>query len=143
MNQLWIAFVCLMFFGCAQTELAASEPAVSEADASALTEPETKPTVPSFIFVQFLNQQAPVIFCQQDPGIACLNMPEGLCAASIQSSIERCGPKLLDEWPASFEESEENAIRYSKSYRNCILQDWVDEFGLQEERLAACGINLE
>jgi hypothetical protein len=101
------------------------------------------PMVPSIIFIQYLNQQAPTLFCEQDPGIACLNMPSELCAASAVASQERCGPKLLEQWPASFEENQENAIRYAQEYRNCMLNDWVNEFGLQPERLAACGIELE
>jgi hypothetical protein len=102
-----------------------------------------KPMVPSVIFIQYLNQQAPMLLCQQDPGIACLQMPVDLCQASVEASADRCGPKLLGTWPASFEETEANAIQFSKDYRNCMLKDWVEEYGLQESRLASCGIELE
>lgn len=99
--------------------------------------------VPAIIFLQYLNQQAPTLLCEQDPQIACLQMPGELCQASVKAAQERCGPKLLEQWPASFAETQENATRYAREYRNCMLQDWVTEFGLQEKRLAACGIDLD
>jgi hypothetical protein len=104
---------------------------------------EEKAMVPSLIFIQYLNQQAPKLLCEQDPGIACLQMPVDLCQASVEASAERCGPKLLASWPVSFEETEANAIQFSKDYRNCMLKDWVEEYGLQEDRLTSCGIELE
>ncbi len=106
------------------------------------TKDDATAMVPSVIFIQYLNQQAPTLLCEQDPGIACLQMPSELCAASVEASTERCGPKLLQAWPASFAETQENAIQYAQEYRDCMLRDWVAEFGLQAERLAACGIEL-
>lgn len=103
---------------------------------------ESAAQVPSIIFLQYLNQQAPELLCQQDPQVACLKMPAELCQLSVQASAERCGPPLLAQWPAAFAENQANATRYAREYRNCVLQDWIDEFGLQPERLNACGITL-
>ncbi|EAR09785.1 hypothetical protein [Reinekea blandensis] len=115
----------------------ASDPVMETADNETST-----PQVPSVIFLQYLNQQAPILICNQDPQVACLNMPTSLCQASVQASAERCGPELLKAWPASFAENQANATRYAQEYRNCLLQDWVDEYGLQTARLEACGIQL-
>ena len=98
--------------------------------------------VPSVIFIQYLNQQAPQLLCEQDAGVACLQMPNELCMASVEASAERCGPMLLTQWPERFPETQESAQKYAQEYRNCMLQDWVNEFGLQQSRLDACGISL-
>lgn len=140
MNKTFLATLFSLF---AVTACAADSTDTSASSAETETVSATTPLVPSIIFLQYLNQQAPTLFCAQDPGIACLNMPADLCSASAVASQERCGPKLLEQWPASFEENQENAIRYAQEYRNCMLHDWVSEFGLQPERLAACGIELE
>ena len=115
----------------------ASDPVTTTSENDAST-----PQVPSVIFLQYLNQQAPTLICTQDPQVACLNMPSSLCQASVQASAERCGPELLETWPVTFAENQANATRYAQEYRNCLLQDWVDEYGLQPERLEACGIEL-
>lgn len=134
-------FAMALLTGCNATSTAESS-----TETAANTTPATESSsaqVPAIIFVQYLNQQAPTLFCQQDPGIACLNMPAELCVASVQESSERCGPKLLEAWPASFNENQENAVKYAQDYRNCLLNDWVEQYGLQPERLAACGIELK
>jgi hypothetical protein len=141
----------LMFSACADNtsanpatsseQVTSANVELTEAAPTDLTE-EKKAMVPAIIFFQYLNQQAPTLLCEQDPGIACLQMPNELCAASVQASAERCGPKLLAQWPERFEETEENAINFSKAYRSCVLNDWVEEFGLQANRLEACGIEL-
>jgi len=100
------------------------------------------PMVPSLIFVQYLNQQAPSLLCEQDATVKCMGMPTDLCMASVEQSAERCGPILLEQWPASFEENEENAVKYSQAYRQCIFSDWVENFGLDPKRLEACGTVL-
>lgn len=119
-----------LFTGCAMAEKEAQPEAEEAAE------------IPSLIYLQYLNQQAPDLLCEQDPKIACLQMPGELCKLSVRASAERCGPKLLTQWPASFQESESNATGYAREYRLCVLQDWVDEYGLQPERLAACGIDV-
>lgn len=146
-HRAWLVSVCVAVLSACSNTTAD----VSSTTQETATENETlqnaadndTPMVPSVIFIQYLNQQAPMLLCQQDPGIACLQMPVELCQASVEASAERCGPKLLASWPASFEETEANAIQFSKDYRNCMLKDWVDEYGLQESRLASCGIELE
>lgn len=99
--------------------------------------------VPSLIFLQYLHQQAPTLLCEQDARIQCLNMPTDLCQQAVMNSSERCGPMLQETWPASFEESQENAMRYANEYRQCILNDWVTQFGLDSQRLAACNLDVE
>jgi hypothetical protein len=149
MRSLFVVFTSVwLLTACANTTEVNT--ITAEIEPPANTEPETvvvekaeKAMVPSIIFVQFLNQQAPTLLCQQDPGVACLQMPQDLCLASVEASAERCGPKLLESWPTSFEETEVNAVQFSKDYRNCMLNDWVEEYGLQESRLASCGIEIE
>jgi len=110
--------------------------------APAQTSNENTAMVPSIIFIQFLNQQAPSVLCEQDAGIQCLAMPAELCIGAVQASAERCGPALLEQWPASFEETQENAQKYSAQYRQCIMADWINEFGLERSRLNSCGIEV-
>lgn len=134
-----VGLALLGLVACSQPHSVADE---NKTTATATTPEAAQATVPALIFLQYLNQQAPQLLCQQDPAIACLRMPTELCLASVEQSIERCGPKLLAQWPAEFAETAANAQSYAQSYRNCLLNDWVAEFGLQPERLKACGINL-
>lgn len=135
-----LVVLCLALVSC--NDPSANSPAASQTKAVESAPATQASRVPAIIFLQYLNQQAPVVLCQQDAGIACLNMPVELCQASVAQSSERCGPKLLAQWPAEFAESQANAVKYSQAYRNCMLNDWVTEFGLQPERLSACGIEL-
>lgn len=133
MRNVVIGFFGLLLVGCANAEDDALKPVAAE----------TSPQVPALIYLQYLNQQAPQLLCQQDPSIACLRMPGELCQSAVVSSAERCGTELLQRWPESFDENETNAKMYAAEYRQCILRDWVKTFGLQPERLQACGLSVE
>jgi len=112
------------------------------AEAGGEVPPDTVASVPAVIFIQYLNQRAPALLCEQDPSIACLKLPAALCGAAVKESAERCGPLLLARWPSSFPEDAEHAVGYSYEYRQCILADWITHFGLDAERLARCGAVL-
>ena len=140
-----VIIVCSLGFLLSLTACADSESKTQiepAAEASTDQAVAKTPMVPSIIFIQYLNQQAPQLLCEQDPGVACLQMPSELCVASVEASAERCGPALLANWPESFPENQESAQKYAQEYRNCMLRDWVTEFGLQKSRLDACGISF-
>lgn len=94
--------------------------------------------VPSLIYLQFLNQNAPTWLCQQDAVIQCLGLPVQPCFYGVQTAAEACGRKLLEQWPASFAESEENALKYSTLYRQCIFDDWVARDYFEQRDVDAC-----
>ena len=121
--------------------LAACSGATPATDAaqSGSDQPGSVATVPSMIFIQYLNQQAPALLCEQDAAIACLKLPAERCKAAVAEAAQRCGPQLLARWPSSFPEDADNAMHYSYQYRQCILADWIQNFGLTAERLASCG----
>lgn len=101
-------------------------------------EENTSQQVPSLIYLQFLNQNAPTWLCQQDAVIQCLGLPVQPCFFGVQSAAEACSSRLLEQWPASFNESEENARKYSTLYRQCIFDEWVSRGYFEQRDIDAC-----
>jgi len=127
--------LCLATFGGAESVPEIKQPTTRAGE----NQPDVVASVPAVIFIQYLNQQAPALLCEQDPSIACLKLPTELCHAAVEESAERCGPLLLARWPSSFPEDAEHAVAYSYEYRQCILTDWISHYGLNAQRLALCG----
>ncbi len=133
-------FLALGLAACSGATPATDAAPLNPADISpSPDQPGSVATVPSVIFIQYLNQQAPALLCEQDAAIGCLKLPAELCKAAVAESAQRCGPLLLERWPSSFPEDADNAMLYSYQYRQCILADWIQNFGLTAERLASCG----
>ena len=104
-------------------------------------EESARAQVPSVIYLQFLNQNAPQWLCQQDATFSCLGIPATVCTKGIESAAKRCGPTLLSQWPESFTESQENALFYGDEYRQCILEDWITQQWVTPEQLTLCEPN--
>lgn len=111
--------------------------------ASALTfSDESGPNeIPSIIYLQYLNQNAPQWMCQQDATFNCLGIPAMVCVKGVEAAAQRCGPSLLAQWPSAFSETRENALEYSAQYRQCILEDWITEQWITPIQLAQCETN--
>jgi hypothetical protein len=111
--------------------------------ASALTfSDESGPSeIPSIIYLQYLNQNAPQWMCQQDATFSCLGIPAMVCVKGVEAAAQRCGPSLLAQWPSAFSETRENALEYSAQYRQCILEDWITEQWITPIQLAQCETN--
>ncbi|MFQ3229427.1 hypothetical protein [Reinekea sp.] len=97
--------------------------------------------IPSIIYLQYLNQNAPQWMCQQDATFSCLGIPAMVCVKGVEAAAERCGPALLAQWPTSFPETRENALEYSAQYRQCILEDWITQQWITPEQLNQCEPN--
>lgn len=121
----------------------ASDAGDSQAQNGSDTATTEEAQVPALIYLHYLNQQAPTVLCTQDPQIACLKMPAELCQSRVSAAAERCGPQLLERWPTVFSANQDTVTRYAREYRTCIVQNWVANDGLQDERLAACGIETD
>jgi hypothetical protein len=94
--------------------------------------------IPSIIYLQYLNQNAPQWMCQQDATFNCLGIPAMICVKGVEAAAQRCGPSLLAQWPSAFPENRENALKYSAQYRQCILEDWITQLWITPEQLTQC-----
>lgn len=107
----------------------------------AFAQDESPTNIPSIIYLQYLNQNAPQWMCQQDATFSCLNIPAMVCIKGVEAAAERCGPSLLAQWPSDFSETRENALKYSTLYRQCILEDWITQQWITPEQLNQCEPN--
>ncbi|MCH8531752.1 MAG: hypothetical protein LAT65_12950 [Saccharospirillum sp.] len=87
--------------------------------------------VPGVIFLQYLNQNAPQVMCSDAALNQCMDLTQAECITAVQTAAEACQSQLLQSWPQDFEENQENALRYSRDYRQCVYQQ-LQRTGLVE-----------
>lgn len=81
--------------------------------------------------MHYLNQNAPEVLCGDAARNQCMELTQSQCTAAVTTAAEACQAQLLNSWPPDFAENQENALRYSRDYRQCIYQHW-QRIGLVE-----------
>lgn len=109
--------------------------AESHTDKTTQAEPNQ---VPSLIYLQYLNQQAPQLLCENNAVAQCLGLEAATCKSMVVTAAESCGPRLLEAWPSSFAETPENARHYSSQYRECIYRRWQRQGQVDALQLNLC-----
>lgn len=94
--------------------------------------------VPSVIFLQYLNQNAPRVMCDDAALNQCMDITRAECTTAVNTAAEACQAKLLESWPQDFEENQENALRYSRDYRHCVYQHWQRTGFVEPVRMNLC-----
>lgn len=94
--------------------------------------------VPSVIFLQYLNQNAPQVMCGDAALNQCMELSQSTCLEAVSTAAEACQSQLLQSWPQDFEENQENALRYSRDYRHCVYQQWQRTGLVEPVRMNLC-----
>ena len=94
--------------------------------------------VPSVIFLQYLNQNAPQVMCGDASLNQCMELSQSDCLTAVSTAAEACRAPLLQRWPQNFEENQENALRYSRDYRQCVYQHWQRTGLVEPVRMNLC-----